>query len=84
MIKKGNLNIVKLKKRWMLQNGFRRVNGKEVYEYKGNYWTLSQIKTTPALLIMKSKDLYDGLISRKQFESIVLKVNETNSILSSQ
>ena len=66
------LDIFKLKKQWLLNNGFREYTYKGVkyFELKGSRYSEETIKNTPIIVFMKLKQYKEGKIKWEEFENI--------------
>lgn len=63
---------LKLKEKWMIDNGFKKGwcshRHCTTYDYKGYSWTIEDIETTSFAVITRFKKWYDGLITERELE----------------
>lgn len=72
------IDIIAAKENWLVRNGFRKYTykGRVYFSYKNWKWTQKDVRNTPAIVLMKSKDFKDGNITKEELKSTMNKAKE--------
>lgn len=78
---KRQINIVKAKEEWLVNNGFRKYTykGRVYFAYRNWKWTEKDVRNTPAIVLMKSKEFKDGKITKEELKAVMNKAKKIKS-----